>query len=221
MNPSLSSDARRSPYGVAARLIGVMLIGAALIGFSTHSDTATFVTVEPAVSASVRPSPYPVGPVSRANELPGLPVGIQLADGERLTVVAVGMTDERVMELPPNPATVGWYSPGGVRPGRPGTAVFAAHVDARVHGLGPFVALHTIEPGTLITVEHDDGETSSWQVSARDIRKKDELVDTGVFTTTGAPRIALITCGGRFDAVSRSYDSNVIVTAVPWQPDTN
>jgi hypothetical protein len=220
MNSS-SRDARRSPLALAVRLAGVLLIGVALFGFTTTNGPVVSETTGPvAVAKPTSINLFAVGPVTRANAAPGRPVGLQLASGNILDVVAVGKTADRVMELPDNPSTVGWYTPGGVRPGSPGTAVFAAHVDARVYGLGPFVALHTIELGTVIRVHHDDGEISVWQVRARELRKKDELIDTGVFVTSGPPQIALITCGGRFDAATRSYDSNVIVTAVPFTPET-
>ena len=38
---------------------------------------------------------------------------------------------------------------------------------------------------------------------------------TQLFSTTGAPRLTLITCGGQFDAQRLSYLSNVVITAVP------
>jgi len=31
----------------------------------------------------------------------------------------------------------------------------------------------------------------------------------------GAPRLVLITCGGRFDPVARSYEDNIVVYAEP------
>jgi len=35
-----------------------------------------------------------------------------------------------------------------------------------------------------------------------------------LFARTGQPRLTLITCGGAFNRTTRSYDNNIVVTAV-------
>jgi hypothetical protein len=36
-----------------------------------------------------------------------------------------------------------------------------------------------------------------------------------IFTTTGRERLALVTCGGEFDAATHHYSDNIVVYAVP------
>ena len=40
------------------------------------------------------------------------------------------------------------------------------------------------------------------------------------YRITGEPVLQLITCGGTFNPEARSYEANVVVTAVPLRPVT-
>ena len=44
---------------------------------------------------------------------------------------------------------------------------------------------------------------------------KNELPFDTIFSREGNPVLTLVTCGGGFSQSSRSYDSNVVVYAVP------
>lgn len=127
-------------------------------------------------------------------------------------VVPVGLLPDGSMEVPRDVATVGWYEPG-VLPGASGSAVLAGHVDDRQQGRGAFFDLGGLDVGDTITVEHDDGATTTWQVSARRSYPKDELPINEIFTKFSDTRLVLITCGGAFDRRSRHYTHNVVVYA--------
>lgn len=203
-----------------ARSLGVILILAAIMGglASGHRGNSLVVEPAPAVTPVTHDGARAIGAVTGANVQTGIPVAVRIANENALAVVPVGLHDDGEMEIPANPANVGWLATGGTRPGMNGTAVLAAHVDSRRYGLGPFVALHSLEVGSIVEITHDDGTTSSWRVSTRTQIPKDRLPSAGVFSKTGPPQLALITCGGRFDAATRSYDSNVVVLAVPATP---
>lgn len=154
-------------------------------------------------------------PTREANgeEIPAPPTRLAIpAITVDAAVVPVGLLPDGSMEVPKDVTTVGWYEPG-VLPGASGSAVLAGHVDAREQGRGAFFDLGGLDVGDTITVEHDDGATTTWQVSARRSYPKDELPIDEIFTKFGDTRLVLITCGGAFDRRSRHYTHNVVVYA--------
>ncbi len=118
------------------------------------------------------------------------------------------------MEVPGNVRDVAWYE-FGARPGESGSAVLAAHVDLAGRGPGVFFHLRDVEPGDLVEVEFGDGSVSFFRVEARTVYPKDELPLDTIFAEQGSPVLTLITCGGGFSESAGSYDSNVVVYAVP------
>lgn len=129
-------------------------------------------------------------------------------------VVDVGLEDDGAMEIPEDVSTVGWYELG-VMPGETGTAVVAGHVDSSTQGRGAFFDLRNLEVDDVVTVDHEDGSTSEWRVTARTIYPKDELPIADIFTRFGDTRLVLITCGGAFDNTTRHYEDNVVVYTEP------
>jgi sortase family protein len=131
-------------------------------------------------------------------------------------VVPVGVVPETSeMELPPDIHTIGWYRPG-VAPGEPaGTVVLAGHVDSRVAGAGVFVDLERLQPRDPVSVVLADGTELRYEVIGRRRYAKAELPTAELFSTSGSPRLALVTCGGEFDSADRSYVDNVVAYARP------
>lgn len=142
------------------------------------------------------------------------PAGIRLPSLDvDAAVHAVALEDDGAMEIPDEVADVGWYVLGPA-PGEPGSAVLAGHVDGGGRQ-GAFWDLRTLDPGDRFEVDHVDGSATSWEVVARRTHAKDELPIAELFTRDGPPRLTLITCGGAFDPVARSYEDNVVIHAVP------
>jgi sortase (surface protein transpeptidase) len=163
-----------------------------------------------------RPSPSLPEP---ATVVRSVPVAIRIPAIEvDAPTVPVGLEPDGSMEIPSDVATIGWYEPAlglGVTPGQVGTAVLAGHVDSRTQGAGAFYFLRDLEVGDRIEIVHEDGTATRWRVTRRTVYAKDELPIEQVFVWTGAPRLALITCGGPFDWTVRSYADNVVVYAEP------
>lgn len=155
--------------------------------------------------------------------LPDLPVGDPVIP-VRLTLASLGVdapvvptgVNQRTgqMAVPSNVRDVAWYEFGSV-PGERGSAVLAAHVDLARQGPGVFFNLRTVDAGEIVEVEFSDGSASLFRVEARTVYQKDELPLDTIFAREGAPVLTLITCGGGFSESSGSYDSNVVVYAVP------
>jgi len=189
----------------------------------------------PASTTSMLPGgqPQPPVPGDQKIRLPGVPVwsGLLTNDPAHETVVPVGLRVSSIdvdapiiptgvnhrtgqMAVPNNVQDVAWYEFGS-RPGEDGSAVLAAHVDLANQGPGVFFSLRDINLGDLIEVEFSDGSVSHFGVEARTTYQKDELPVDTIFAKGGSPVLTLITCGGGFSESSGSYDSNVVVYAVP------
>jgi len=194
---------------------------------STTSTTSTTsvplqsapTTTVPAVSAVDEPGPTGSVPQFTVGRYPEghnrIPVALRIpAIDVAAPVSPAGVEANGDMEVPGNVAEVGWYKYGPA-PGESGSAVLAAHVDLARQGPGVFFDLRTLEPGDVILVDFDDGTTETYRAEARTVYEKTELPIDVIFSREGPPVLTLITCGGGFNRNIGSYDSNVVVYAVP------
>ena len=127
----------------------------------------------------------------------------------------VGVADDGQMELPPDPDRVGWYRFGPAPGEDRGSAVLAAHVDSRRYGLGQFSQLRESSPGDRVVVVLADGRSVEHEVVEVRSESKAVVQLDALFRREGEPSLVLVTCGGVYDADARSYEDNVVVTAVP------
>ena len=67
----------------------------------------------------------------------------------------------------------------------------------------------------LIYLDYADGTTATFRAEARAVYDKTELPTEAIFSRQGPPVLTLITCGGDFNSSIRSYESNIVVYAVP------
>ena len=163
--------------------------------------------------------PLPVVPVT-SGLLPAVssdpvlpPVRLRVPSlGIDAPVAAVGY-DAGEMEIPPRADPVGWYR-YGPSPGRPGSAVLAAHVAWRGQS-GAFADLRLAAPGSLVEVEFADGAVRRFRVVALASYDKEGLPVAEIFRRDGRPALTLITCGGAFNPSLRSFADNVVAYAVP------
>lgn len=132
-------------------------------------------------------------------------------------VVMVGQDADGRMAVPADVDDAGWYRHGPA-PGNPGNAVIAGHVDDRDQGLGAFHELVDLAVGDEVVVTADDGTTSTWEVTGRELIDKSALDVEALFRRTGPTQLVLVTCGGNFDRSRRSYRANVVVVATPVAP---
>lgn len=69
--------------------------------------------------------------------------------------------------------------------------------------------------GDPIEVVGSNGVTTDWRVSQSPVTIAKSALPTTLFSNTGSPRLALVTCRGPFDAATGHYEDNVIVWASP------
>ncbi|QNG55346.1 class F sortase [Pseudonocardia petroleophila] len=158
----------------------------------------------PAATGVVAPGPDV--PVSRPVSL-DIPA-IELA---RSPLGELGLNPDGTVEVPVDFATAGWFDLGPT-PGQVGASVLLGHVDSTT-GPAVFFRLRSLEAGDLVEVGLADGTVARFAVGSVETYPKAEFPARRVYTSVGSRDLRLVTCGGEFDPVSRSYESNVVVYA--------
>ena len=125
-------------------------------------------------------------------------------------VEQVGVDRNHNMAVPSKPTHVAWYRPGPA-PGETGDAVIDGHLDWTT-GKAVFWNLHLLGPGDEVDVVAQDGARLRFQVS-----NMHSYVYTahpaGLFATSGAPQLSLITCAGAWDKGRKTYVQRLVVNA--------
>ena len=165
-------------------------------------------------------APVDAGPAAPAHAIPRSPLAVEApvhvsapTMDVAAEVVPVGVDPAGALEVPEDPSILGWWSSGAVPGSARGTTVIAAHVDATARGTGPMLGLIDAPIGTRIDVRTSDGSHVTYEITERRSYAKDQGLPRDLFRTDGAPRIALITCGGTFDRTTQQYTDNVVILA--------
>lgn len=240
-----SSMARRTLSLIfALSLVALISLASAFLIITQPAEVGDVASVEASLSdwpATTPPAPLPTSGDSSGDSRPlsptvpirsGVLTEASASDGIVPVTLKVGSIEvdapivptgvnQRTgqMAVPGNVRDVAWYQFGS-RPGESGSAVLAAHVDLASRGPGVFFNLRNVDAGDLVEIGFSDGSVRVFRVEARTIYGKEELPLDTIFAKEGSPVVTLITCGGGFSESSGSYDSNVVVYAVPVsQPD--
>lgn len=134
------------------------------------------------------------------------------AIGVDAPVVALGLKADGTVQEPAlsQPCLTSWFS-GGSAPDEPGPAAFYGHVDSRASGPAVFYRLKELREGDQIQVTRQDGRVALFRVDSVEQIPKARFPTVRVYGDTDEPVIRVMTCGGEFDPVKRSYRDNVIV----------
>jgi hypothetical protein len=161
-----------------------------------------------AESSPPPPSPAPSPPELVADPFDVSRISIPDLDAEA-EVVDVGVTEDRILEVPPDARILGRWS-DGARPGAgTGSIVLVSHVDFR--GVpGVLKRLADLPVGAEATLIGLDGEEATYVVETIDVYRKAVLPYQDIFRFDVPERLVLITCGGEIDPSSGRYDSNVV-----------
>ncbi len=184
---------------------------------------------DPAGAASAgsagTPSPTTGGKHPEATEPaagPAEPAGAQLPEsspvqvsipalGVTSAVVDLGLNLDGTMEVPQDPAEVGWYV-GSHSPGGNGASVLAGHVTWD-RAPAVFFRLGDLRPGDRVEVTREDGRTAVFEVRRIARFPKDEFPTDAVYGQIDHPSLRLITCAGAYDEADNRYLDNLIVWA--------
>ena len=168
-------------------------------------DTAKISLSTPSVTSNVPPASV----VHAAP--PGAPLRVWVPRiGVDAKLVSLALQADGSMEVPPW-GLAGWYRLGP-KPGAPGPAVIAAHVDSK-RGPDVFYRLGELQRGDRVHIDYANGRSVTFAVQSREMTAKSALPVKRIWNQTSEPVLRLITCGGDFNRQTGHYQSNVIVYA--------
>lgn len=131
-------------------------------------------------------------------------------------ILEIGTTADRELEPPQDPTEVGWWK-YGAKPGAAiGTAIITGHIN--YNGVaGALGEIGRLNPGDKIIVHGMRGgkqATLTFTVTGVQTYSKKKLPWAQIFDQQVAGRLALVTCGGPFDASTGNYLDNIITYGV-------
>lgn len=209
--PTMSNFKNYALYGMA---VTVFLIGivAAVRSLMVDNQIAQTVSAQAADGETEESKPsdddirsYSVAPdMPRTISIPKLNV---LARVRPLTV-----KDDGSLDAPHNVHDAGWYK-DSAKPGSPGGASL---IDGHVSGptqKGVFYRIETLQEGDVVTVERGDGTKIDYSVAKVEISKASEtdMSKLLVSVTAGKHGLNLITCTGKFDPATKTYEDRALV----------
>lgn len=109
----------------------------------------------------------------------------------------LGLKENGEMEVPDTLHETSWFEPG-YKPGEPGNAVIAGHVDDTVNP-GVFKKLHTLEPGDEVIVHGEDGTDLTFTVYDKELFDADKAPVDQIFGYSSNSLLNLITCEGPYN----------------------
>jgi len=121
----------------------------------------------------------------------------------------VGVSDNGQMEVPESTVRAGILSPG-VKPGLPGTALMAGHVD-NYTGPAIFYPLKKLKPGDPILLTNGKGQYLVYKVTSVESFKTAEAPLDRIFGHTDESRLNLITCTGKYDRKRKEHEKRLVV----------
>lgn len=155
---------------------------------------------------------WSAAPRQAAREQRGDPVSVSIPSiGVRSSLERLGVDGRGELMAPRDPDKAGWFA-AGVRPGDPGPAVIAGHVDSRT-GPAVFTRLGEVRPGAAVVVTDVRGGIVRFAVDEVRTYPKSGFPTSDVYGPTPDAELRLITCGGDFDRATGHYLANVVVFA--------
>jgi hypothetical protein len=200
--------------GLVALLVGIVLLAAALGAFAAshcggsggEAQNGRLAMQLDAVTEHPRAAAAPrAGRVSR-------PVRVEIPSiGVDAPLIRLGLNADRTLQVPADFSKAGWWA-GGARPGQPGPAIVAGHVDSYT-GPAVFYRLRDLRRGATIIIDRRDGTRARFTVLGSEEYLKSQFPTARVYGSTPGPTLRLITCSGAFDRSSGHYVDNTVVYA--------
>jgi sortase (surface protein transpeptidase) len=186
----------------------LVLIGVYFVAVGIQGDHSAL--VDPPES---QPSNHGIASASTSEPVAAVPrsVPVELrvpAIGLAVPLSGLGLNPDRTVEVPTDFQRAGWFELGP-SPGQRGSAVILGHVDSY---LGPavFFRLRALRKGDEVSVSLADGAVTHFVVTQVVTYLKEAFPAELVYGSHGSSALQLVTCGGEFDPVARSYRSNVV-----------
>lgn len=237
----MSAHARRATLVRVLTAAGVVLLIGGVIAIviavraqksapQPPASAAIRVAVTPSTSPATTPAPGTSPPGSKAST-PTPPPATPSAHGPilarsiptHLTVPAIGvnsnlkqigLTRDGHIQTPPlvRDSHAYWLDVSPT-PGQLGPATIIGHVDSAAYGPGVFFDLGKLRQRDRIEVTRADGTVAVFEVTHVNEYTKAGFPTEAVYGNTDHAALRLITCGGTFNSVEHSYESNIVVYA--------
>lgn len=131
-------------------------------------------------------------------------------------IVEMGTSADRELDPPLPPTTVGWWKYGAKPGAATGTAIIAGHIN--YSGVaGALAEIGRLNPGDKVIVHGmRNGKKTELTFTITGVRtySKKTLPWQQIFNQQVSGRLALVTCGGPFDASTGNYLDNIVAYAV-------
>lgn len=125
------------------------------------------------------------------------------------SIEEVGRLENGQMGVPQDTDQVGWFAPG-IKPGSPGNAVMAGHVDS-LTGPSVFYELDKLKKGDEILVYGSEDEVLTFTVVKTEVYPRQNAPVDSIFGFTYGSGLNLITCTGEFNRSVKTHDDRLVV----------
>lgn len=171
-----------------------------------------FLTLNWPVSSSyVKPVSFVSSQILSSQTSVSFPIRLKIPKiGIDASVISVGITPQGAMDVSKSPADVAWFNLGP-RPGESGSAVIAGHYGWKNGIPAAFDNLSKLRKGDKIYVKDEKGTTAVFVVRELQIYGENENVSSVFSSNDGKARLNLITCGGVWDKIRKSYSNRLVV----------
>jgi LPXTG-site transpeptidase (sortase) family protein len=121
----------------------------------------------------------------------------------------VGRLENGQMGVPQDTDQVGWFAPG-IKPGSPGNAVMAGHVDS-LTGPSVFYELDKLKKGDEILVYGSQDEVLTFTVVKTEVYPREDAPVDSIFGFTYGSGLNLITCTGEYNRSVNTHEERLVV----------
>lgn len=199
--PKLSN--KYKVFGGAGLVIGLVIVGLGIFLKPPASAPVQAVAATQASSDAAHPvaAPNEVAETSWRLIIPSIDVDT--------AIQAVGLTKEGNMGVPSSYVDVGWFKQG-VKPGQPGNAVLAGHLNSGSRKPAVFKDLKKVKIGDRIYV-NDKGDVKTFRVTGSQAYDLKSAPLEKIFGGATKSQLNLITCSGNWDKTKKDYDQRLVV----------
>jgi sortase (surface protein transpeptidase) len=203
-------------------MLGLIIIALFISGCSNKEPSAKEKVNETMAKTSVKSEEKEQVASSSTEQTP--PEGLKLkADNEGIVpasieipamdvnteIEKVGRLKNGQMGVPKGFDTVGWFGEGA-KPGAPGNAVMAGHVDSKT-GPAVFYKLEDLDKGDEVIVKDKDGKTLTFVVTGKEKYDRKTAPVDKIFDYSYGSKLNLITCTGNFNRDEGTHEERLVV----------
>ena len=200
----------------ACIILGLLLLGlgSGKLWARWHTTHAGGDTIPLVVTKSTNhPSEAPISPSTSYKVAPDLPRQITLPTiNTQGFIQQVTTNKDNTIVVPSNINLAGWYT-ASVKPGDPGVSIIDGHIGG-YYKLGIFKDLSRLAAGDVFSVTFGNGKSKSFQViSVHNYSVSAATAHLFDRASSVTNQLTLITCGGKYNAPTQSYDQRTLVVS--------